>query len=60
MSKQKEHKGIRVGYMYTNPDYTTQCKHCGSKAQFLDEICKVRYFACPECGGFTLIKDMVM
>lgn len=60
MSKLKHHKGIRVGFMYTNPDYTTQCKHCGSKSQFLDEICGVRTFVCPECNGFTRIKDAVM
>lgn len=59
MSKQKQHKGIRVGYMYSNPDYTTQCRHCGSKAQFLEEICKVKNFVCPNCNGFTRVKSVI-
>jgi len=59
MKQNKKNKGIRVGYMYTNPDYTTQCKHCGSKSQFLEELCGVKNFVCPNCNGFTRVRGVI-
>ena len=48
---------MKVGYKKTNKDYTTQCKHCGSTAEFLEQIGETLYFVCTECKGFTPVKD---
>ena len=48
---------MKVGYKKTNKDYTTQCKHCGSTAEFLEQIGETLYFVCTECRGFTPIKN---
>ncbi len=51
----------RVGFMVTNKDQTTQCRHCGSKSEFLENIRTKRfnrdYYYCPECKKMTIIEN---
>lgn len=51
----------RVGFMVTNKDQTTQCRHCGSKSEFLENIrtkwFNRDYYYCPECKKMTIIEN---
>jgi len=55
----KKNKQIFIGGLVANPKKTTQCKHCGTPAFFVQEI-KLSFqtsewYVCPECQGLTQI-----